>query len=36
MLGRSWLIALLLVATPATVRAGYLDENPDEVFSGRL
>ena len=34
MLGRSWLIALLLVATPATVRAGYLDENPDEVFSG--
>ena len=24
---------LLFIATPGMVRAGYLDENPDEVFS---
>lgn len=34
MLGRCCVIALLLIAVPDIVRAGYLDENPDEVFSG--
>ena len=34
MLRRSCLIALLLLAVPDVVRAGYQDENPDEVFSG--
>ena len=34
MLRRYCVIALLLLATPDMVRAGYLDENPDEVFSG--
>jgi aspartyl protease family protein len=33
MLGRHWLIALLLAAMPAAVQANYLDENPDEVFA---
>lgn len=33
MLGRYCVIALLLIAMPSTGRAGYLDENPDEVFS---
>lgn len=33
MLGRFCLIALLLVATADVVKAGYLDENPEEVFS---
>ena len=34
MLRRYCVIALLLLAMPDIVRAGYLDENPDEVFSG--
>jgi aspartyl protease family protein len=33
MFGRCCFIALLLVAMPSMVRAGYLDENPEEVFS---
>jgi aspartyl protease family protein len=33
MFGRSWFIALLLVVIPGMAAAGYLDENPDEVFS---
>src|ERR1700678_2274849 len=33
-LRRSCVIALLLVALPQFAWAGYLDENPDEVFSG--
>ena len=33
MLGRYCAIALLLIAWPNVVRAGYLDENPEEVFS---
>jgi clan AA aspartic protease (TIGR02281 family) len=33
MLRRYCLIALLLLAVPDIVRAGYLDETPDEVFS---
>jgi clan AA aspartic protease (TIGR02281 family) len=33
MLGRYCAIALLLIAIPDTLRAGYLDENPAEVFS---
>ncbi len=36
MLGRCLLTTLfvLLAAIPGGVRAGYLDENPEEVFSG--
>jgi clan AA aspartic protease (TIGR02281 family) len=30
---RGCFIALLLIAMPGMVKAGYLDENPDEVFS---
>ena len=33
MLGRYCAIALLLIAWPNVVGAGYLDENPEEVFS---
>jgi hypothetical protein len=33
MLRRCCVIELLLIAIPDVVRAGYLDENPDEVFS---
>jgi clan AA aspartic protease (TIGR02281 family) len=33
MFRRYWVIALLLVAIPGMASAGYLDENPDEVFS---
>ena len=33
MLKRYCAVALLLLATPAPAIAGYLDENPDEVFS---
>lgn len=33
MLRRCWVIALFVIATPSLVRAGYLDENPEEVFS---
>ena len=33
MLGRYCLIAALLITMPNVVRAGYLDENPAEVFS---
>jgi clan AA aspartic protease (TIGR02281 family) len=33
MFRRYRVIALLLTAIPSTVTAGYLDENPDEVFS---
>jgi clan AA aspartic protease (TIGR02281 family) len=34
MFQRCCLIALLLLAIPGTVKAGYLDENPEEVFAG--
>ena len=34
MLRRFCVIALLFVAAPTMVRAGYLDENPEEVFAG--
>src|SRR5882757_10606741 len=30
---RRWLIALVFVLAPHAVQAGYLDENPEEVFS---
>ena len=33
MLGRYCAIALMLIAMPNIVGAGYLDDNPDEVFS---
>jgi hypothetical protein len=33
MLKRFCLIALLLIATFNVAKAGYLDENPEEVFS---
>src|SRR5207302_3049857 len=33
MLGRYCAIALFLIAIPDSLRAGYLDENPEEVFS---
>jgi clan AA aspartic protease (TIGR02281 family) len=34
MFKRCCLIALLLLAIPGAVKAGYLDENPEEVFAG--
>ena len=33
MLGRFCAIALMVIALPNTVAAGYLDDNPDEVFA---
>jgi hypothetical protein len=33
MLGRYCVIALLLITVPNIVKAGYLDENPEEVFA---
>ncbi len=34
MFGRYCAIAVLLVTVPNVVKAGYLDENPEEVFAG--
>jgi aspartyl protease family protein len=33
MIWRCCVIGLLLIAVPGGVRAGYLDENPEEVFA---
>src|SRR5947208_16865421 len=33
MLGRFCAIALMVIALPNTVAAGYLDDNPDEMFA---
>jgi len=33
MLGRYCAIALMVIAMPNTVAAGYLDDNPDEMFA---
>ena len=35
-LPRCWAAVVLLLVAPAIATAGYLDENPDQVFDGRL